>query len=183
MSAWPSFFEKRILLTKPFQASQSWLTSAVILLKQDLFTQWMDFRYDKIIYNTLYFLQKDDIMLHFTLSGSSDITGYQSLLSYLLSCLLFLFTWKVVGDLNLNLKVSLKFFLKTFFTWIVSGIIRWGQNLGSWRSHEVTTASLGLCPPWGSKTTFLNWTISFEFNHHEIRGWDKSFCSQIHGAR
>jgi hypothetical protein len=75
----------------------------------------MDFRYDKIIYNTLYFLQKDDIMLHFTLSGSSDITGYQCLLS----CLLFLFTWKVVGDLNLNLnwnwKVPLKVPLKFFF--------------------------------------------------------------------
>ena len=25
----------------------------------------------------MYFLQKDDIMLHFTLSGSSDITGCQ----------------------------------------------------------------------------------------------------------
>ena len=36
----------------------------------------MDFRYDKIIYNTLYFLQKDDIMLHFTLSGSSDFLVY-----------------------------------------------------------------------------------------------------------
>ena len=34
------------------------------------------------------FLQKDDIMLHFTLSGSSDITGCQCLLSYLLFCLL-----------------------------------------------------------------------------------------------
>ena len=37
----------------------------------------------------MYFLQKDDIMLHFTLSGSSDITGCQCLLSYLLSYLLF----------------------------------------------------------------------------------------------
>ena len=34
----------------------------------------------------MYFLQKDDIMLHFTLSGSSDITGYQCLLPCLLSC-------------------------------------------------------------------------------------------------
>ena len=43
----------------------------------------------------MYFLQKDDIMLHFTLSGSSDITGCQ--------CLLFLFTWKVLRGLNLDL--------------------------------------------------------------------------------
>ena len=28
----------------------------------------------------MYFLQKDDIMLHFTLTGSSDITGCQCLL-------------------------------------------------------------------------------------------------------
>ena len=43
----------------------------------------------KVIFNVMYFLQKDDIMLHFTLSGSSDITGCQWLLSYLLSYLLF----------------------------------------------------------------------------------------------
>ena len=32
------------------------------------------------LYNIMYFLQKDDIMLHFTLSGFSDITGCQCLL-------------------------------------------------------------------------------------------------------
>ena len=39
-------------------------------------------------FNIMYFLQKDDIMLHFTHKGSSDITGCQCLLSYLLICLL-----------------------------------------------------------------------------------------------
>ena len=39
----------------------------------------------------MYFLQKDDIMLHFTLSGSSDITGFQCLLSCLLFCLLYIY--------------------------------------------------------------------------------------------
>ena len=37
----------------------------------------------------MYFLQKDDIMLHFTLTGSSDITGCQ----YLLFCLLLAGIW------------------------------------------------------------------------------------------
>ena len=32
----------------------------------------------------MYFLQKDDIMLHFTQKGSSDITGFQCLLICLL---------------------------------------------------------------------------------------------------
>ena len=40
------------------------------------------------LFNIMYFLQKDDIMLHFTLSGSSDITGCQCLFSCLLFCLL-----------------------------------------------------------------------------------------------
>ena len=35
------------------------------------------------LFNIMYFLQKNDIMLHFTLSESSDITGYQCLLSCL----------------------------------------------------------------------------------------------------
>ena len=56
----------------------------------------------------MYFLQKDDIMLHFTLSGSSDITGYQCLLFLFTFLFIFLFTWKVVGDLNLNLNLDLK---------------------------------------------------------------------------
>ena len=43
------------------------------------------------------FLQKDDIMLHFTISGSSDITGCQYLLSYLLFCLLFCLLGKCRG--------------------------------------------------------------------------------------
>ena len=34
------------------------------------------------VYDITYFLQKDDIMLHFTLTGSLDITGCQ----YLLFC-------------------------------------------------------------------------------------------------
>ena len=46
----------------------------------------------------MYFLQKDDIMLHFTPTGSSDINGCQ--------CLLFLFTWKVLRDLNLDLNLE-----------------------------------------------------------------------------
>ena len=44
--------------------------------------------YYLILYTIMYFLQKDDIMLHFTLSGSSDITGCQCLLSYKHACLL-----------------------------------------------------------------------------------------------
>ena len=32
----------------------------------------------------MYFLQKDDIMLHFTLSGFSDITGCQCLQQFIL---------------------------------------------------------------------------------------------------
>ena len=46
----------------------------------------------------MFFLQKYDIMLHFTLSGSSDITGCQCLLSYLLSCLLFCLQVFAAGD-------------------------------------------------------------------------------------
>ena len=38
----------------------------------------------KDLFNIMYFLQKDDIMLHFTLTGSSDITGFQCLLFCLL---------------------------------------------------------------------------------------------------
>ena len=36
------------------------------------------------LFNIMYFLQKDDIMLHFTLSGSSDITGcpFHSIIQY-----------------------------------------------------------------------------------------------------
>ena len=37
------------------------------------------------LFNIMYFLQKDDIMLHFTLSGSSDITGCQCLLRKLVT--------------------------------------------------------------------------------------------------
>ena len=59
----------------------------------------------------MYFLQKDDIMLHFTLSGS---TGCQCLLSYLLSCLLFFYLESVAG-LKLGLKFGLKFGFKFGF--------------------------------------------------------------------
>ena len=51
----------------------------------------------KFLSNIMYFLQKDDIMLHFTLLGSSDITGCQCLLSYLLSYLLFCLLGKCYG--------------------------------------------------------------------------------------
>ena len=52
----------------------------------------------------MYFLQKDDIMLDFTLSGSSDITGCQ--------CLLFVYFESVAGfkfrfKLNVNWKVMM----------------------------------------------------------------------------
>ena len=40
----------------------------------------------------MYFLQKDDIMLHFTQKGSSDITGFQCLLIQLLGLILLLCT-------------------------------------------------------------------------------------------
>ena len=70
----------------------------------------------------MYFLQKDDIMLHFTRKGSSDVTGCQCLLSYLLFCF-FVYLESVMGikfgfklgykfgsKLNLSMKVSLKCF-------------------------------------------------------------------------
>ena len=61
----------------------------------------------------MYFLQKDDIMLHFTLTESSDITGCQYLLFvYLESVAGFKFGFKFGLRLNLNWKVSLKCFLK-----------------------------------------------------------------------
>ena len=37
-------------------------------------------------------------MLHFTLTGSSDVTGFQ--------CLHFMFTWKVLRGLNLDLNLE-----------------------------------------------------------------------------
>ena len=37
-------------------------------------------------------------MLHFTRKGSSDVTGFQ--------CLLFLFTWKLLQDINLDLNLE-----------------------------------------------------------------------------
>ena len=69
----------------------------------------------------MYFLQKDDIMLHFTQQGSSDVTGFQCLLSYLLFVYLesvmgykfgFKFGYNFGSKLNLNMKVSLKCFFK-----------------------------------------------------------------------
>ena len=55
----------------------------------------------------MYFLQKDDIMLHFTLSGSSDITDYQCLLSCLLLCLLFVYL-KSGGRFKFEFKFGFK---------------------------------------------------------------------------
>ena len=54
----------------------------------------------------MYFLQKDDIMLHFTLSGSSDITGYQCLLSWL-----FFAYFKSGGRFKIELKSFSSFYL------------------------------------------------------------------------
>ena len=45
----------------------------------------------------MYFLQKDDIMLHFTLSGSSDITGCQ--------CLLFWHDSRPIGSSERRLQI------------------------------------------------------------------------------
>ena len=64
------------------------------------------------IFNIMYFLQKDDIMLHFTLSGSSDNTGCQCLFSCLLSCLFFVY-------LDLNLDLNLNWILDLIWIWIV----------------------------------------------------------------
>ena len=82
----------------------------------------MDFRYDKIIYNTLYFLQTDDIMLHFTLSGSSDITDWSLMFTFLFT---FLFTWKVAGDLKFRFKFGIAFEskLKGFFDFFLNGYV------------------------------------------------------------
>ena len=44
-----------------------WNVSMQYAKPLDVITSWISF-------NIMYFLQKDDIMLHFTLSGSSDIT-------------------------------------------------------------------------------------------------------------
>ena len=72
----------------------------------------------------MYFLQRDDIMLHFTLTGSSDITDCQCLLLvyffvYLESVAGFKFGYKLGFEfglkLNLNWKVSKKCVFKTMF--------------------------------------------------------------------
>ena len=65
----------------------------------------------------MYFLQKDDIMLHFTQKGSSDITGFQSFNVYLFVYFFvylesvtgykFVFTWEVLWVINLDLNLDL----------------------------------------------------------------------------
>ena len=68
----------------------------------------------------MYFLQKDDIMLHFTLNGIFR--------HHCLSIFTFLFTWKVLQDINLDLlgsvagykfgcKFGLKFGLRLNLNW------------------------------------------------------------------
>ena len=49
-------------------------------------------------FNIVYFLQRDNIMLHFTRKGSSDVTGFD--------LFTFLLTWKVLRDLNLDLTLE-----------------------------------------------------------------------------
>ena len=58
----------------------------------------------------LYFLQKNDIMLHFTQKGSSDVTGFQCLLFVYLESVArykFGFTCKVLQGINLDLNLDL----------------------------------------------------------------------------
>ena len=58
------------------------------------------------LYNIMCFLQKDDIMLHFTLSGSSDITDCQCLL--LVYCFVYL---ESVAGFKFGFKLGFKFWL------------------------------------------------------------------------
>ena len=63
------------------------------------------------VFNIMYFLQKDDIMLHFTLTGSSDITGCQYLLFvyffvYLESVAGFKFGFNLESVAGLNLDLN-----------------------------------------------------------------------------
>ena len=57
----------------------------------------------------MYFLQKDDIMLHFTLSGSSDINVY---------FLVFFFVYmKSVAGFKFGFNLEFKFGLKLNLNW------------------------------------------------------------------
>ena len=60
------------------------------------------------------FLQKDDIMLHFTLSGSSDVTGCQCLLSYL-----FFVYLESVTRSKFGFKFGFKFGLNLDLNWTI----------------------------------------------------------------
>ena len=65
-----------------------------------------------LVYIILYFLQKNDIMLHFTLTGSSDVTGFQ--------CLLFVYLESVAGfkfGFNLESVAGFKFGLELNLNW------------------------------------------------------------------
>ena len=58
----------------------------------------------------MYFLQKDDIMLHFTQKGSSDITVVNIYFFVYMESVTgykFGFTWKVLWVINLDLNFDL----------------------------------------------------------------------------
>ena len=123
-------------------------------------------------------------MLHFTLSGSSDITSYQCLLS----CLPFLFTWKVAGDLNLNWnwnldlrlnlnwKVTLNWF---FFKCLGSPCYLILVSGGSFLHKCLEIWFMALACPWNC---YLFNTISSYYNELQFISYRSplfEFCTEV----
>ena len=90
----------------------------------------------------LYFLQKNDIMLHFTRKGSSDATGFQ--------CLLFVYLESNLVMLKFEIWIFVSFLIIFFqlTLWFISTELcsRTADNCGGYPEslEEVTEDELGL---------------------------------------